>query len=73
LAQVFISESSRRNCQIPEDEMQKRWDAAFGPRQPVVCEGCGEVAGKLRNGLCAACRPYEVRIKCRNVEKYHGE
>ena len=33
MSQVFISESSRRPMKISENEMQSKWDKAFGVKK----------------------------------------
>ena len=56
MAQMFLSESSRRNQQVSNDEMEQRWETAFGTRKWQVCSRCGEKAHATTNGLCHTCR-----------------
>jgi hypothetical protein len=42
MAQLFISESSRRNQQISEEEMEKNWQNGFGRVLNPICNRCGE-------------------------------
>jgi hypothetical protein len=56
MAQVFLSDSSRRDMQIPEEEFDQRWNEAFGERKKMTCPKCEEPAFRLRKGLCDNCR-----------------
>jgi len=64
MAQVFISDSSRRPQQISEDEMQRNWDRDLPRPKQVVCNQCkqADYKNKYINGLCT---------KCYRVEQWH--
>jgi hypothetical protein len=61
MAYVFISDSSRRPQQIPEDAMQANWDGVFGKKEKMICLACGKPAFRLHrvagdnHGVCDEC------------------
>jgi hypothetical protein len=59
MAQIFISESSRRNQQVSAETMEENWNKAFGPKKEMTCSICGEKPynGRLyTEGVCRDCR-----------------
>ena len=63
MAQMFLSESSRRTQQIPDAEMEDRWAAAFGEKKRQACSTCGGLVHETKNGICAKCQADASTIK----------
>jgi hypothetical protein len=58
MSTVYRHNSSRRFPEVPQDEMQKKWDADLGTPTGAVCGICGQKSsdGKIVNGKCRKCR-----------------
>jgi ribosomal protein S14 len=59
MAQIFISESSRRNQQVSSETMEENWNNAFGTKKEMTCSICGKPPynGRLyTGGVCRDCR-----------------
>lgn len=75
MAQIFLSDSSRRNQQISDADMEERWNQAFGDKKRQTCSDCGEPAAETKNGLCRKCQAKASSItvesytcvKCQNI------
>lgn len=55
---IYISDSSRRFPEPPQEELEKKWEESLGKPKGAVCNVCGKKSsdGKLVNGKCRTCR-----------------
>lgn len=63
MAQLFLSESSRRNCAISRKDFDAKWMKTFGEREKMRCPECHKPTHKIIDGQCDDCRKRKTEFK----------